>query len=268
MDRENRAERPKDHAPKSGDGSWSQPSSRKRSQVNPASLGLARGCKPVREIAKKSRRISRPGIFASAKTINGRAVRTESILEMEGLAHIEVNSAYVRVAPQPHRLTFHVEAGNGSTEVHTYVPDVAVETRDGTVIVLDFKWSWLRKRPGWADVEPIIRTAYALDHGVTYRVLTEEHLLVEPRRTNVAIMLMHRPMVADAAAITAVRSAIATLGLPRSIGDLRSASGLIPEGPTDRAFSAIMELAIAGEIRIEMSQPFGEDSLVSVGARQ
>lgn len=268
MNREDRAERPVEQAPKSGDDSRSQTSSRKRSQVNPASLGLARGCKPVRKIAKKSRRISRPGIFASDKTLNGRAVRTESILELEGLAHIEVNSAYVRVAPQPHTLTFHVEAADGSTEVHTYVPDVAVETRDGTVIVVDFKWSWLRKRPGWADVEPIIRTAYALDHGVTYRVLTEEHLLVEPRRTNVAIMLMHRAMVADPAAITAVRSAIASLGLPRSIGDLRSASGLIPDGPTDRAFSALTELAIAGEIRLEMSRALGDDSLVSQGARQ
>lgn len=247
-------------------GSDPEPAARRRSRVHPESLGLAPGCKPVRKIAKKSKRISRPGVFASAKTFDGRAIRTESILEMEGLAHIEVNARYVRVAPQPHKLTFHVEGDRGSTRVHTYVPDVAVLTHDGEIIVVDFKWSFLRERADWAALEPVIREAYQLDHGVTYRVLTEEHLLVEPRRTNVAILMMHRPMVANEGAITAVRSAIASLDMPSTIGALRSASGLVPEGPADPAFSALMELAIAGEVRIDMSRLFDDASVIGQGA--
>lgn len=246
-------------------GSDPEPAARRRSRVHPESLGLAPGCKPVRKIAKKSKRISRPGVFASAKTFDGRAIRTESILEMEGLAHIEVNARYVRVAPQPHRLIFHVEDGR-STQVHTYVPDLAILTRDGQVIVVDFKWSFLRERPDWAALEPVIREAYRLDHGVTYRVLTEEHLLVEPRRTNVAILMMHRPMVANEGAITAVRSAIASLDMPSTIGALRSASGLASDGPADPAFSALMELAVAGEVRIDMSRLFDDASVIGQGA--
>jgi hypothetical protein len=134
-----------------------EPRARRRSRVHPESLGLAPGCKPVREIAKKSKRISRPGVFASRKTFDGQAIRTESILEMEGLAHIEVNPRYKRVAPQPHQLIFHHEKPDGSTRVHSYVPDCAVLTDEGRVIVVDFKWAYLRALPEWVALEPIIR---------------------------------------------------------------------------------------------------------------
>lgn len=240
---------------------------RRRSYVDPPSLGLAPGCIPVRTIAKKSRRISRPGVFGTRKSLDGRAIRTESILEMEGLAHIETNAHYVRIAPQPHRLIFHADKPDGSTRVHTYVPDFVVLTRDATVIVVDCKWTSLRALPEWAALEPVIREAYWLDHGALYRVLTEEHLLLEPRRTNVAIMLMHRPVVPNEPAITAVRRAVARCGLPSTIGALRDASGLRTEGPYDPAFSALIELAMSGEVRLDLSRLFDDDTRVAAGGR-
>ncbi|WP_155935167.1 hypothetical protein [Methylobacterium sp. 10] len=242
--------------------SWSE-----RSYVEPASLGLAPGCKPVRKIARKSKRISRPGFFSSRKTWSRDAIRAESLFEQDGLAHIETNPRYVRIAPQPHRLTYHLDTGNDGVLVRTYVPDLAVLTIDRTVVIVDFKWSFLRRDPAWAKLEPVIREAYRRDHGATFRVLTEEHIHVEPRRTNVTIMMMHRPMVTDGPAITAVRVAIDMLGLPSTIGRLRSASGLIPQPPEDRAFSALMELAMAGEVEIDMSERFYDGSVVHRGIR-
>lgn len=239
----------------------------RRSYADPASLGLAPDCEPVRKIARMSKRIARPGVFSSRKTSTRKPIRTESLLEMDGLAHIETNARYLRIAPQPHCLTFHVEKPNGSTQVQTYVPDLAVLTVEHDVIIVDFKFSYLRALPEWAELEPIIREAYRVDHGATFRVLTEEHIHVEPRRTNVAIMMMHRPMVADAPAINAVRIAVAKLGLPATIREIREVAALDGEPPIDRAFSALMELAIGGEIQIDMSQPFHDGSCVRDGVR-
>lgn len=240
---------------------------RKRSYVDSPSLGLAPGCRPVRRIAKKSGRISRPGLFASRKTYGDREIRTESILEMEGLAHIEVNHRYERVAPQPHHLIFHHEKPDGSTRVHSYVPDCAVLTNEGRVIIVDFKWTYLRALPEWAVLEPVIREAYRLDHGATYQVLTEEYVLAEPRRTNVAVMLMHRPIEGAVSEIVAVRGAIGRLGLPSTIGAIREAARLPATGAIDPAFSALMELAMAGEVRIDLGRPFDDASTVFSGAR-
>lgn len=249
------------------EGAFDSPPPRKRSRVDPPSLGLAPGCQPVRKIAKKSRRISRPGWFASRKTYDREGIRTETILEMEGLAHIEVNHRYVKVAPQPHHLIFHHEKPDGSTRVHSYVPDFAVLTDEGRVLIVDFKWTYLRALPAWSALEPVIREAYRLDHGATYQVLTEEYVLAEPRRTNVAIMLMHRPIEGAVSKIVAVRGAIGRLGLPSTIGAIREVARLPATGAVDPAFSALMELAMKGEIRIDLGRPFDDGSSVFPGTR-
>ncbi|WP_238258214.1 hypothetical protein, partial [Methylorubrum podarium] len=232
---------------------------------NREALGLKPGLKPVRRIKAKTKRISRPGRFATCKTFLREPIRTESVLEMDGLAHIETNPRYVRVAPQPHRLTFHVDGPDGSTRVETYVPDLAVLTTDGSVVIVDFKWSWLRALPEWKAVEPIIREAYRVDHGAAFTVLTEEHILVEPRRTNIAIMLLHRPPAEDPAALAAVRGAVGRLGLPSTIGAIRDASGLVTDGERDPAFSALVELAVSGEVGLDMSQAFDDQTTVHAG---
>ncbi|WP_155773812.1 hypothetical protein [Methylorubrum extorquens] len=219
----------------------------------------------MRRIKAKSKRISRPGRFATTKTFSPDAIRTESVLEMDGLGHIETNARYVRIAPQPHRLTFHVTEADGKTRVATYVPDLAVLTVDGNVVVLDFKWSWLRALPEWAEIEPVIRDAYRIDHGAAFTVLTEEHISIEPRRTNVAIMLLHRPPAEDPVAIAAVRGAIERLGLPSTIGAIREVSRLSTDGVSDPAFSALVELAMAGEVGLDMSRVFDDRTKVHAG---
>ena len=239
---------------------------RPRSHVNRVALGLTAGARPVRRIKAKTKRISRPGRFATSKTFVREPIRTESVLEMDGLAHVETNPRYLKIAPQPHRLTFHVCEPDGSTRVDTYVPDLAVLTVEGNVVIVDFKWSWLRSLPEWAEIEPVIREAYRIDHGAHFVVLTEEHIHVEPRRTNVAIMLLHRAPAENAGAVTAVRGAIGRVGLPSTIGEIRAASGLPTDGVRDCAFSALMELAMDGEVSLDMSRLFDDLTIVRVGA--
>lgn len=239
--------------------------SRPRSQVDRAALGLKPGLKPVRRIKAKTKRISRPGRFATSKTFVREPIRTETVLEMDGLAHIETNPRYIRIAPQPHRLTFHVPGPDGATRVDTYVPDLAAQTVEGNVVIVDFKWSWLRALPEWAEVEPVIREAYRVDHGAKFVVLTEEHLHVEPRRTNVAIMLMHRPPAEDPAATAAVRAAIERLGLPSTVGAVRAAAGLATDGVSDPAFSTLVELALTGEVALDLGRPFDDGTRVQAG---
>ena len=238
---------------------------RKPSHVNRKDLGLGAGYEPMRRIKPKQRRVSLPGYFPTRKTFDRKSIRTETILEQAGLGHIETNARYLQIAPQPHRLTYYKPCADGSWVKATYVPDLAVLTTNLNVVVVDFKWTVLRAMPEWAAVEPIITEAYQIDHGATFTVLTEEHLLIEPRRTNVAIMCMHRPPANNPAALTAVRIAVAVLGLPTTIGAICAKANLGRTEDSDPAFSAIMELAIAGEISLDMSAVFHDGTEVRVG---
>jgi len=242
-----------------------RPPLRKPSYVNRKDLGLGAGYEPMRRIKAKQRRVSLPGYFPTRKTFDRRSIRTESILELAGLAHIETNARYVRIAPQPHRLTYYKPCPDGSWLKATYVPDLAVLTAEANVVVVDFKWSDLRALPEWTAVEPLIRQAYRADHGATFTVLTEEHLLIEPRRTNVAIMCMHRPPAENDRALTLVRVAISELGLPTTIGAVRNRAGLGGTDVRDPAFSAIMELAIAGEISLDLGIAFHDGTEIRRG---
>jgi len=238
---------------------------RKPSYVNRRDLGLGAGYEPMRRIKAKQRSINRPGYFPTRKTFDRRAIRTESILEQAGLGHIETNARYRKIAAQPHRLTYYKPCPDGSWVKATYVPDLAVLTAEDNVVVVDFRWSALRAMPEWSAVESLIKDAYRVDHGATFTVLTEEHLLIEPRRTNVAIMCMHRPPAENLGALTVVRTAISGLGSPTTIGAVRAKARLGGTDARDPSFSAIMELAIMGEISLDMSDIFHDGTEVRSG---
>jgi hypothetical protein len=238
---------------------------RRPSYINRKDLGLGAGYEPMRRIKAKQRHVSLPGYFPTRKTFDRRPIRTESILEQAGLGHIETNARYLKIAPQPHRLTYYKPCSDGSWMKATYVPDLVVLTAESNVVVVDFKWSYLRALPEWLAVEPIIGDAYRVDHGAAFTVLTEEHVLIEPRRTNIAIMCMHRPPAENDGALTLVRAAISQLGLPTTIGTVRAKAGLGASHDRDPSFSAIMELASAGEITLDMSTLFHDGTEVRAG---
>lgn len=235
------------------------------SQITPADFGLSRDASPVRVIRPRTGRKTMPGWFPTKKGTLP-SLRAESNLEMDGFAHFEVNPRCVLMAAQPHRLTFPEPLPEGGTRIATYVPDLAIRMDDGTVAVVDFKVARYARLPRWAAREAVLRRCYA-DHGATFRTVTDEAIGVEPRATNVRVMLARRPWQGDREAAAAVDAAIAALGLPTTIAAIRGAAGLREAQPdADRAFSAVVDLAIRGVVALDLGRPFGDATVVSAPA--
>ena len=239
-----------------------------QSWTDPADFGLTPGSKPVRRIKPRTGRKTMPGWFPTRKGVDG-SIRTETTLEMRGLAHFEVNPDVVLMAGQPHHLVFWEPKGHRKPQKHVYTPDVALLMRDGRVAVIDFKATRFRQIPKWKALEDLIERAYLVHHGIVYTVRTELEIGVEPRASNVAQMLTSRPTVPDDGAAMAVRSAIAAVGLPATVGVICRLADVPSDDPkVDRAFAAIVAMALAGDVEMEMGRPFGDDTLVSERRRQ
>lgn len=226
------------------------------SEVDPPDFGLTRGAEPVRVIRPRTGRRSMPGWFPTTKgTLE--ALRTETTLELDGLGHFEVNFECQLMAAQPHVLRYRgpTACGRGTVD-REYTPDLAIRMLSGRVAVIDFKVARYARLPEWRAREALLRRVYEVDHGATFRTVTDEAIYVEPRHSNVAVMLMHRRAVPDPQADVAVRTAVATLGLPATIPAVRALAGLTPRHEhEDRAFGALVAMVMSGEARFDLGVP-------------
>lgn len=235
------------------------------SMISPGNFGLARGMQPVREIKPRTGRTSMPGWFPTRKAVTGNRIRTETRLELDGLALVHANPQHVLLAGQPHRLTFFERMPDGSHIKHEYTPDLAVLMRNRAIAIVDFKHSRFRAMPEWQKLEPLIREAYRKDHGVNYVVLSEDVINVEPRNRNIRIMLRHENAEDDPGAHVAVRRAIRELGFPTTIDAVRHEADLPSPESSDRAFSVLMQMALRGEIALDMSRRFNGTTTITAG---
>ena len=226
------------------------------SEVDPPDFGLSPGAIPVRAIKPRTGRRTMPGWFPTAKgTLS--ELRTETLLELDGLGHYEVNPDCRLMATQPHHLRYSapMKGGRGTVD-RQYTPDLAIRMRDGTVVVIDFKPAEFAKLPEWRALEAVLARAYLDDHGVAFRTVTDQAIYVEPRHTNVGIMLVHRRAVPDHEADASVRAALATLGLPTLITEVRLRAGLRDQHEhEDRALGALVAMVLAGEVRFDLGTP-------------
>ena len=232
------------------------------SSIAIAEFGLFAGAQPVRAIRPRTGRQTMPGWFPTDKGTLP-SLRTETILELDGLGHFEVDSNIILMAAQPHELVYHEPVGRRSSIRRSYHPDVALLMRDGEVVIVDFKVAKYARRASWVAKEAVIRAAYLRDHFARFTTVTDEALGIEPRRTNVKILLMHRRMWRDDEADAAISARIATVGLPSTVGHLLAGVRLPSDQPhADRGFAALVALALAGALRFDLSVLLGPATLV------
>jgi len=236
---------------------------RKPSSVHPANLGLFPGTTPLGRYTRRGRTSSWHGVFASEKGLGPTPFR--SLLERDLQTLLTANPDVKAYAVEPHMLHFFMPNGRGGSDVRMYIPDVVVIDRKDRIAIIEAKAKGLSTSPRWQAREPLIREAYAVDHGVRFVVLDEDAIRLQPRLSNCEIMLRHREPGADDEALMAVRDAIAALGVPTTIGAVTARAGLVSAPGEDRAFTALMRLALAGEIALDLSAPFS--AFTTVDAR-
>jgi len=181
-----------------------------------------------------------------------------SLLERDLRTLLSANPEIQRYAIEPHTLEYFIPTEGGTFEKHSYVPDVVLQYRAGHIAVIDAKAQFFITTKNWRNCEPHITAAYNIDHNVPFVVLDESIIRLQPRLSNCEIMKRHRYVVEDVAALMRTRDVIACIPLPATIAEVAGAARInSPEG-SDRVYTAIMNLSLAGEIDLDLSKPFSK----------
>jgi hypothetical protein len=253
------------------DGDRAPPRRHGPSIIRPETMGLdPRRHDPV-DPPKQRRRVGPVRHrMRTDKAARGRIVALGE-LQRDLAVHLITNPEHVVVHERPHTLTVYEVHRDGTIDKFEHVPMFGVRFRDGSVAFVDTRrddeidGAWLRR-------ESVLAVAYREDHGAHYSCLRESVVTVRPLLPNLKIM-RNAADPADRKAILAVRSVIGRVGLPSSVGAIRRAVSLVTgledtlgADRFDRAFSGLMALALAGEVRLDLSVEVGDDTAVGDGA--
>jgi hypothetical protein len=252
------------------DGDGSPPRRYGQSVIRPETMGLdPRQHQPVEP--PKQRKRAGPVRY---RMWTDKAARQEITaigwLQRDAAVHLITNPNHALVHERPHTLTLYDVHGDGTIDKFEHVPMFGVRFYDGSVAFLDTKrddeidGAWLRR-------EALLAEAYREDHRVHYACLRESVVRVEPLLPNLKRI---RRLAArdDRRAITAIRQAVGTIGLPSTIGALCGSVSLITKyedtalaGMFDRGLSALMALVLAGELRLDLSEEIHDGTRVFEG---
>jgi hypothetical protein len=184
----------------------------------------------------------------------------ESILEGDHLVLLESDPCTTQIWPQPLTLTVHFLG-----HVYYPVPDFFSNYASGerrlwevrpAAVVLTDDAVIQAEIDGWYDA--VADEAYR--RGFEFHLMTERHIRIEPRLSNSRHILRGAGDLVDHSALSAVRGVLPDLPDPVTIGTVRDAAGR-----KVNAFWAIMRMIYRGEIKADMSQPFGDQTYLTRG---
>lgn len=223
---------------------------RLKSSIYPEHFGLTADLPSVRKMPGRVPLPTWRGWSSSHKAI-GRAF-FETTLERDLLILLSADPNIVKFKVQPHALAYWSDEARPTKR--SYVPDVVALDVSGQIVVLDAKATIYASHEKWLSKERAIRRAYEKDHGASFVVMTERQIRQQPRLSNCQIMLTHR-VPADLTGLTVVRGVIdQEVGGEVDIAAVsRAASSYGVEQA--RAFSVVMQMALAGELKLDHSAP-------------
>lgn len=235
-------------------------------RVDPPDLGLSPGAAMARDIPARSYRRTMPGWMPSSKSAAG-TLRAESILEIDGLALFEADARFVQLATQPHELQY-LAAGDFGQRRARYYPDLIARHIDGRVIVVDFKTDADAGSTRWREKSAIVGSIYeALN--VRFETLCESVVRREPRRSNVKLLLRHRPSGAplDVEAEAEIwRVVNAGPAHKAQLGDIVGWAGLDLHSCADSPlFTTFAQLVLGGHLKIDLNSPISVETIVGPG---
>ena len=122
--------------------------------------------------------------------------------------------------------------------------------------MIEAKASYFAKAAKWKALEPHIRLAYRQDHQVNFLVWTEREIRLQPRFDNAKALLRHRFAPHDRRAEFLTRDVLEQRPLPVSVGSICQQLERDACVPIAETYSAIMRLALKGELRLDGSSRY------------
>jgi hypothetical protein len=228
--------------------------------LSDADLGLCPGTRPLGKHTRRGLTSSYSGIFASTKCLG--LPRFESLLERDFHTLLCCDFRVSRYAIQSHQLTYFTPNNSGTYTERLYTPDFVVRLATGKRLIIEVKAEAFTVTDYWRSREPYIRDAYFRDFALDYIVVTERRIRIQPRLSNLKIMLRYGGRHNDPAAVLAVSEAFTLLQPVSRIGDVCDIVRL-GANKLSRAYSAVMCLALRGRITLDLDQPLSLASAIT-----
>lgn len=230
----------------------------------PADLGL--GSSPRSIQPPRPPRGWVPDVLRHEKLPGGMVVTTAA-LETAGLTMLLCDPDTRLVVPFGHVLGYREVAADGAVLEGRHRPEAVVRRRDGAVVAYTFIHSWERDAaaPDWPRTKAAIRAGYRR-LGVGFRVLTEHPLFARTLRENRARMLRERAGCQDPD-VARVRESLAGHGLPTTVARFHRRARPFPARRLDRTLGCVIELALAGDVALDLRNPLGPETRIGRGDR-
>lgn len=233
--------------------------------ISQRQVGLFQGTRPLGKSTRRGRTPSYPGIFASTKALG--PAPFASLLERDAQTILCCDPRVEAYAVQAHQLAYYTPGTEGAFVQRIYTPDLVARLRGGSVVVIEVKAQYIADQPYWREREPYIRAAYLNDYALPFVVMTERHIRVRPMLTNYKRMLRFGGWFQDLHALQRVRDILQSPAKTLLLGDI-CRSALLETDGTGRAFSAVMRLALDGEVTLDHTAPISMSTIVTVSGNE
>lgn len=238
--------------------------------------GFAPNHKPTYDVPRRKKHQTIPHSVPTRKAVNGDYIRVSQPLAADLMMRLETDPRVLRVSPFPANVECEVWDRYGLVGHKHHNPEIGIMMVDGSVVYLDVvPRNIARERPSIARRTEAVRRACWDNWGIPYAVHSELSLHINPRWGNIQKLWRH-VWVDDLKALMTVRRVIDDMGGAWStIGEVRRRANLpspvwrteghgIRLDDVDRSFSALMQLHVRGRIRLDLSRPFSDSTVVSL----
>ncbi|WP_432343921.1 hypothetical protein WMC41_13545 [Shinella yambaruensis] len=234
---------------------------------------------PLVKVAKSQKRQEIPVSFPTRKAAQ-KSIRARSTLMRDALIHFETNPDVVRISAYPIKLEYEITNWHGVIASVSHIPMIGVWSKQKQASFFDVIPLSIQEERGWiASRTATLKRVFWEEYRATYAVLDERELHIQPRMVNLATIRYHAYRH-DVEAVTEVRRALTMLPETTTIQTITDAAALSERAhvfyeedgsvaqrrvlhEVKRAFSAVMWLAVQGEVKVDISTPIALSSTVT-----
>lgn len=232
---------------------------------------------PQLEIKPGSRYKTLPAWFPTSKNVRGR-VRTREPLMTDLMIHLDTDPAIRVVAEFPIKTNYRARRLDGTVVTRQHIPDLAALRKDGRVFVIDVMPLNVRRLLRGNERRREALVAHYAGLGAQFLQLDETSICLQPLLNNLKVMWMHKSSTHDLPGMAQLRQALRVTSYPATMDNLvrsmptnaimawwsdedESSARHVTE--CSPVFTAVMQLAIAGEVDIDLTKRFSPSTMVS-----
>ncbi|MCS4089645.1 hypothetical protein [Rhizobium sp. BK176] len=236
--------------------------------------------KPARKIGRGMYHPGRAVVFPTKKVPTG-SIRARSPLMADGLIHLDTDPKVVRLSPYPLETAYWSTLDEETPAKRDHIPDIAIMLRDDRIVFIDYvPLAEQAATPHFARRVAERTRHFRNEFGCAYAVHDERSVRIQPLLSNLRLMWAHRQLGFETAAQANARHFVRLASLPATIRTISENAGRThqaikwegdehptPLPETDLVFTAVMQLAMRGEVRLDLGKPLTFDSTVQETAQ-